>query len=750
LPDVDSNLASIGDANLRQDLANDASGSGAALVSMEGGPSVEVAVLDRVIRVTSIAAMEAYSAPVGYVFSLNAGGRSGVFDVIAGDFSAELAADAENGIYVGLADDQTATTKVARRRETKIEVQHFGATGDGVTNDAPAIQSLIDYTEVDGGGYVYIPTFKENYKLEDSLKFMLGDIRIFGDKGAAFTHPFKDGTDRGIRKGNLIGATSAPTILDLGDFATNPSATVGEADPYPLNPARNMAMAWTVDHLTMRGEGSKQVDGISFTGVQNGPHRMNTVDTVSGYSLKNCIYVPVRASDTTIQLSNLNVTNCSFNFSDKAVLSDGGVYGASFINNNFEACGTGAIHGIFNGAVSVTGNMLENTKNPINLEPSSSMSLTAGGNYFEYHPTSDYLYRVRGSDTYLSYTLNFTGDIYSGGIPDYSLVVENAGRFNITSPPQLLIDNIPSGESIVIGNKSTIFRDHGALDIDRLNGTILAYVDGGFGRPDLEDIAIHSYPHDPATTTIEQTPLGPMAVVDLNDGIRVDYGETVQGKLILSTFMIRSDPSLTVEFPPSKIQGRTYAGQYLGVPVSPLDYVANDISQGEWQMVSFIWVPTSNVSHIEYHTGVRGYKVAGVVSQVLGAYVGDGTDPIKKIEPFTLNAGSSGSNINGSWKKHSDGTLECWRTFAASAAVTATNTVQGISIYRHDKTWTYPMPFISNPQIDVSAKQNAATSYANVADDITLTTATIRTDGLQSPASYSLVHVVRAIGRWLP
>jgi hypothetical protein len=39
----------------RQDLANDASGSGASLVSMEGGPTVEVAVLDRVIRVTSTA-----------------------------------------------------------------------------------------------------------------------------------------------------------------------------------------------------------------------------------------------------------------------------------------------------------------------------------------------------------------------------------------------------------------------------------------------------------------------------------------------------------------------------------------------------------------------------------------------------------------------------------------------------------------------------------------------------------------------
>jgi hypothetical protein len=44
LPDVDSNLASVGDAVLRQDLASQTAGQGASLVSMEGGPTVEAAV----------------------------------------------------------------------------------------------------------------------------------------------------------------------------------------------------------------------------------------------------------------------------------------------------------------------------------------------------------------------------------------------------------------------------------------------------------------------------------------------------------------------------------------------------------------------------------------------------------------------------------------------------------------------------------------------------------------------------------
>jgi hypothetical protein len=101
---------------------------------------------DRVIRVTSIAAMEACSAPVGYVFSLNAGGRSGTFDVVAGDFSTELAADTLNGIYVGLADNSTGSTKVAKRRfNSTAHATWFGAVGDGVTDDTISIAASLQF-----------------------------------------------------------------------------------------------------------------------------------------------------------------------------------------------------------------------------------------------------------------------------------------------------------------------------------------------------------------------------------------------------------------------------------------------------------------------------------------------------------------------------------------------------------------------------------------------------------------------------
>ena len=142
--------------------------------------SVEEVVEPRAIRVTSIAEMGAYSVPAGYVFSLNDGGRSGTFDVISGDFSAELAADTLNGIYVGLDDDPTALTKVARRAYSgPVDVTWFGAKGDGdqslyntnyltdnnessnivqQTRDAIAINSVIRLGRVFGEVSIHIPS----------------------------------------------------------------------------------------------------------------------------------------------------------------------------------------------------------------------------------------------------------------------------------------------------------------------------------------------------------------------------------------------------------------------------------------------------------------------------------------------------------------------------------------------------------------------------------------------------------------
>ena len=142
----------------------------------DGGTNwVDWEVTNRVIRATSVADIEAYSAPVGYVFSLNAGGRSGDFDVVAGDFSTELAEDTLNGIYVGLADDPTATTKVAKRRyEAFANFEWFGAVGDGISDDTTIINSAL----------LVIPKIqlRSFYKITDKINFPFGVFILGTDR----------------------------------------------------------------------------------------------------------------------------------------------------------------------------------------------------------------------------------------------------------------------------------------------------------------------------------------------------------------------------------------------------------------------------------------------------------------------------------------------------------------------------------------------------------------------------------------
>jgi len=191
-------------------LASENVGEGAALVSMQGGPTVEVAVLNRVIRVTSIAAIESYSAPVGHVFSLNSGGRSGVFDVISGDFSTELAADTENGIYIALSDNPTANTKVAKRRfNGAVLITWFGAVLSSTPATRLAIQKAIDYISQSGGGTALVPA--GDWKYDDQL-FLKDGVHLVGSGG--------DG-ERGFNILRYVGSTFQDAIVNTGQSGEN-------------------------------------------------------------------------------------------------------------------------------------------------------------------------------------------------------------------------------------------------------------------------------------------------------------------------------------------------------------------------------------------------------------------------------------------------------------------------------------------------------------------------------------------------
>src|SRR5690554_5107953 len=77
---------------------------------------VDDSVSNRVLGVTSISQIANSDAPVGSMFNLSLGDRSGIFDVVSGNFSVEVSKDSAQGIYIALSDDPSATSKVAKRR----------------------------------------------------------------------------------------------------------------------------------------------------------------------------------------------------------------------------------------------------------------------------------------------------------------------------------------------------------------------------------------------------------------------------------------------------------------------------------------------------------------------------------------------------------------------------------------------------------------------------------------------------------
>ena len=278
-------------------------------VSDNGTNWVDWEVTNRVIRVTSIAAMEAYSAPVGYVFSLNAGGRSGVFDVISGDFSTELSADTENGIYIGLADNPTATTKVAKRRlNGSIFVNWFGAEAGGF-DCKPAFLAVADYIQSKGGNTIleFAPS-AETYFYSQSKP--AGDPSFYGN-GSFFTFTDVDGV---VIKGNKarvslmdntrfgsfdpITGVASPTIQTNGDYAN------GGGNFIKFTNSTNCY----VENIVWDGNEENHIVGGEFgdTGYQIIEYGLIIAGTCSNFSASNCEFSHSGLDGIAVAVSNPN------------------------------------------------------------------------------------------------------------------------------------------------------------------------------------------------------------------------------------------------------------------------------------------------------------------------------------------------------------------------------------------------------------------------------------------------------------
>jgi hypothetical protein len=115
-----------------------------------------------------------------------------------------------------------------------IDLTAYGATGDGVTDDGPALQSALDALWDAGGGTLFVPP--GNYAIKTGVS--------------------KDFTGRAAR------------IVIHGEPSTNPPGFVGDGSGLNLSAEFIIAIGETDDALRLTGLDALLIEDIAFSGVQ--------------------------------------------------------------------------------------------------------------------------------------------------------------------------------------------------------------------------------------------------------------------------------------------------------------------------------------------------------------------------------------------------------------------------------------------------------------------------------------------------
>ncbi len=252
--------------------------------------------------------------------------RSGLFNWKTGDFTARIATDPTQGIYVqSTVSGNGPTVGCWVRQNDVITAANFGALGDDATNDSAAIQALIDFLWNSGGGTGYLKA--GSYRHASTLVGRYG-VKIIGAGRRATTLKYTSN----ILALSLLGTTGVETNRTIGSFQS----------------------------LKLLGT----LGGAAAQGVQYG-YNMRADDLLKdvwisdfsdyGLGLVGPDWI-VSFSDVEIDLCGVRVSGSSGVYKDPAVNS-GNLTSTTFNNFTIEACGnSGSAAGAINWQSSSVGN----------------------------------------------------------------------------------------------------------------------------------------------------------------------------------------------------------------------------------------------------------------------------------------------------------------------------------------------------------------------------------------------------------
>jgi hypothetical protein len=342
-----------------------------------GAPDDVRGYLDTASYVSSRTALKALDTTKESVVYLSESGREGTFVFRSGDYSSQVTADTQEGIFVKATAVASTAGAWVREVDASVRANWFGAVGDGTTDDTAALQGAITVAELLGRTLQY---GDGNFKITTALS-TAKSIRHLG------TGPLTSV----IKPAGTISAfshdgTLAPTFESLGvDYASaassgtagfNITSSSGEAGYFHawnvrVHNAYNAfnfvkASQWTVD-------GCELIDSVQAGFfVQN----TNNVDSGDSTIVNNLIFNPSATGSTSgliwrssggLRFSNNKINN--FKYGLNIQLASGASTGDLLITgNSIESVGfagvdsgiliqrlgtTGTLH-----SVVITGNQL--------------------------------------------------------------------------------------------------------------------------------------------------------------------------------------------------------------------------------------------------------------------------------------------------------------------------------------------------------------------------------------------------------
>ena len=372
------------------------------------------------VKFTTAISVSVGSTTANLVTFTGVKGQSGVVQDIA---------DADGSNWIGFQQAGTGALATSYSVQDKlrqtVSVTDFGAVGDGVTDDQPAVTAAIAALFASGGNTLYFPDGTYYFAAPVTITYpntlYNRGLRIVGTSMAGFVSAAPGGS-------KIIGASGISSLFII--TKTTPTSAGG--------------YSFECNNIDFNGS-AKTVGSAILNLVGGAPSRPFNVTNCNFVGFEKAIFSDISATGLTTGICQVNITQCNFQGNDYALYGKGqsAIMDLRFVGNVCEQNTLGGIYteaianGSLGGTFVISDNLLEGQPNSITL----NIGLGKGEisrNYFEGNTGSlinvyasastsaitikdNFLTNVSGTNVFLRNIISTVEDAFSVAGVNFSL-----------------------------------------------------------------------------------------------------------------------------------------------------------------------------------------------------------------------------------------------------------------------------------------------------------------------------------------